>query len=168
MERKEKLLNLLKRAESPLRGAFLARKLGVSRQVIVHDVALLRAHGELIRSTPRGYVLAGGPPEEASRDVLSVLHPPGRTGEELYILVDFGVTVVDVIVEHPVYGEMRGDLDLKSRRDVDLFLDRVRREKAPLLSSLTGGQHWHTVEAKDPGLIAEAKAELTRRGFLLS
>lgn len=168
MERRERLLTLLQSATSPASGAALARKLGVSRQVIVQDVALLRAHGEPIHATPRGYLLAGRSEPGVCRDVLAVHHAPGKTGEELYVLVDGGVTVVDVIVEHPVYGEMRGDLYLKSRRDVRLFLERVRREKAPLLSTLTEGYHWHTVEAKDSSLIAEARTELKRRGILLS
>lgn len=168
MERREKLLSLLKRSKRPLSGTWLARKLGVSRQVIVQDVALLRAHGERVHSTPRGYIFSPNLQGGTFRDVLAVRHEPRKTGEELYVLVDRGITVVDVVVEHPVYGELRGYLYLKSRRDVDLFLERVKRDKAPLLSVLTDGYHWHTVEAGRADLIEEAKAELARLGFLVS
>jgi metal-dependent hydrolase (beta-lactamase superfamily II) len=90
-----------------------------------------------------------------------------RTEEELQILVDYGVRVLDVIVEHPLYGELRGSLMLESRADVQDFLTQVRSSKATLLSALTGGVHLHTVEASRPEAIARAKAELRKRGILL-
>ena len=74
MDRREKLLNLVKRSKRPLSGTWLARKLGVSRQVIVQDVALLRAHGEQVHSTPRGYLFSprGGPFATSWRFVMSL------------------------------------------------------------------------------------------------
>ena len=101
------------------------------------------------------------------RAILACRHAPERTEEELNILVDHGVKVVDVIVEHAVYGELRGSLMLESRADVQDFLAQVRSSHASYLSSLTGGVHLHTVEASRSELILRAKAQLRARGFLL-
>jgi transcriptional regulator of NAD metabolism len=81
--------------------------------------------------------------------------------------VDHGVRVLDVIVEHALYGELRGSLTIESRSDVADFLRRWRVTKANLLSSLTRGVHLHTVEASKPEMIARAKAQLQSRGILL-
>ena len=149
-----------------IRGGELANRFRVSRQCVVQDIAILRAGGYEIMATPSGYRVPS-PGVKAHRAVLACSHPPERTQEELHILVDNGVKVVDVIVEHAVYGELRGSLSLESRADVEEFLRQVRASKAGLLSSLTGGVHLHTVEASRPEKIARAKAELRGRGFLL-
>jgi hypothetical protein len=133
---------------------------------VVQDVAILRASGEEILATPTGYRL---PVESARahRAILACKHPPERTEEELLILLDHGVRILDVIVEHPIYGELKGSLMLESRADLQDFLGRVRASHAALLSSLTSGVHLHTVEASRPEMIARAKGQLRARGFLL-
>ncbi|WP_231493442.1 transcription repressor NadR [Alicyclobacillus macrosporangiidus] len=163
-ERQQVLLEALRASREPIPGAQLAALCGVTRQVVVHDIALLRAAGEPILSTPRGYWLRPGEPARRSF-VLSVCHPPELTETELYTMVDHGLHVVDVVVEHPVYGELRGALHLSSRRDVALFLQRVAETKALLLSSLTEGFHLHTVECRDEGQLHEAVAALRAAGI---
>ena len=150
----------------PIRGGELARHFRVSRQCVVQDIAILRASGEQIIATPQGYRLPVET-EVAQRAILACRHGPERTEEELLILADNGVKVLDVIVDHPLYGELRGTLMIESRADVQDFLEQVKRNKASLLSSLTGGIHLHTVEATRTGMIARAKAQLRERGFLL-
>jgi uncharacterized protein len=164
--RRRLLVAWMRSHKGPIRGSELARRLRVSRQCLVQDVAMLRASGEEILSTPQGYRLPG-PRSAAHRAVLACQHAPERTEEELHILVDHGVRVIDVVVEHPLYGELRGSLMLESRSDVADFLRRWRRKGATLLSSLTRGVHLHTVEASRPDMIARAKAQLQARGFLL-
>lgn len=127
---------------------------------------MLRASGEEILSTPQGYRLPAARPS-AHRAILACQHAPERTEEELHILVDHGVRVIDVVVEHPLYGELRGSLMLESRSDVEDFLRRWHRKHASLLSSLTRGVHLHTVEASRPDMITRAKQQLEARGFLL-
>ena len=56
-DRREKIINILRSSSTPVAGVALAKELNVSRQVIVQDVALLRANGTAIFSTNRGYVL---------------------------------------------------------------------------------------------------------------
>ncbi|HKV04576.1 MAG TPA: transcription repressor NadR [Candidatus Acidoferrales bacterium] len=168
-DRRRKLLAWMRTHGAPIRGGELAKRFRVSRQCLVQDVAILRAGGEEIVATPRGYRLPRGPADlrDPHRAILACKHAPERTEEELQILVDHGVRVLDVIVEHPLYGELRGSLMIESRADVQDFLEQVSTARASLLSSLTGGVHLHTVEASRPEMIARARARLRARGFLL-
>ena len=164
--RRRQVLAWIHSHRSPTRGDELAKRFRVSRQCIVQDVAILRASGKEIIATPQGYRL----PEASARThrrVIAATHKPEQTEEELQILVDHGVKVLDVIVEHPLYGELRGSLMIESRADLKDFLRQVRSTQAPLLLSLTNGVHLHTVEASRPEMISRATAELREKGFLL-
>jgi len=165
-ERRQKLMERLRARKGPIAGGELARQFHVSRQCLVQDVAILRARGEEILSTPRGYRLPDAQPA-AHRSIIACQHSAERTQEELNILVDHGVKVIDVVVEHPLYGELRGSLMIESRTDVTDFIRRWRKAGATLLSALTGGVHLHTIEASRPEMITQAKAELLERGILL-
>lgn len=165
-ERRQQILKWMRVHGDPIRGGELAKRLRVSRQCLVQDVAILRAGGEEILATPRGYQLPRAKPK-GYRAVLACQHKPEQTEEELQTLVDHGVRVLDVIVEHPIYGELRGALMLESRADVQDFLEQVRSSQAALLSALTGGVHLHTVEASRRDAISRAKTELRKRGILL-
>ena len=165
-KRRQRLMEWMRTQSRPVPGSALARHFHVSRQCLVQDVAILRAAGKEILSAPQGYRLPGAQ-TSAHRAILACKHAPERTEEELQILVDHGVRVLDVVVEHPLYGELRGALMLESRADVQDFLAKWRGEKATLLSSLTHGVHLHTVEAHKPEMIARAKAQLQARGILL-
>lgn len=165
-ERRRRIVAWMQRHRACVRGSELAERFAVSRQCVVQDIAILRAAGTEIMATPRGYRL----PElsvQAHREILACDHPIERTEEELHILVDHGVKVLDVIVEHPLYGELRGSLMIQSRADVQDFLEQMRATKASLLSVLTGGVHLHTVEASRAEMITRAKVKLRERGFLL-
>jgi len=165
-ERRQAILELLAVHGGAITGTELAKRFQVSRQSIVQDMAILRAGGSQILSTPQGYLL---PKTKRSvhQVVLASRHTFEETAAELNTLVDLGVKVLDVIVEHPLYGELRGLLMLESRADVKEFIERVEESGAKLLSSLTGGVHLHTVEASRPELIEKAKEGLRDRGFLL-
>lgn len=163
-DRQQLILDALHRSDEPLTGTELAQRCGVTRQVVVHDIAILRAAGSPILSTPRGYYWQ--PQEPSSYQViLSVSHPADLTERELLIFVDYGVQVLDVQVEHPIYGELRGSLHLSSRRDVELFMNRVRTSNALLLSALTDGYHLHTVQCVDLDRLHEAIGALRDAGI---
>ena len=166
-ERRRRLMEWMRAQSGPIHGDDLASHFRVSRQCLVQDVAVLRAAGELIVSTPQGYRLPLERMAAAHRATLACKHTPEQTEHELNILVDHGVRVLDVIVEHPLYGELRGALMIESRADVQEFLRRVRQTRATLLSTLTQGVHLHTVEASRPRNIAQAKALLQEAGMLL-
>ena len=165
--RRRRILEWMRGRKGPVPGTELARHFRVSRQCVVQDIAILRAERNDILSTPQGYRLPAKEKPEAHRAVIACRHTPEQTEKELQILVDNGVRVLDVIVEHALYGEMRGSLMIESRADVQDFLRRWRDTKASLLSSLTRGVHLHTVEASKPRMIARAKAQLQQHGFLL-
>jgi transcriptional regulator of NAD metabolism len=165
--RRRRILEWMRGRNGPVPGTELARHFRVSRQCMVQDIAILRAERNDIISTPQGYRLPAKQVPDTHRAVIACQHGPERTEEELHILVDNGVRILDVIVEHALYGEMRGSLMIESRADVEDFLRRWRSTKANLLSSLTRGVHLHTVEAGKPEMIARAKAQLQSRGILL-
>jgi uncharacterized protein len=165
--RRRRILEWMRGRTGPVPGTDLARHFRVSRQCVVQDIAILRAERNDILSTPQGYRLPEKQRPDAHRAVIACQHGPERTEEELQILVDHGVRILDVIVEHALYGEMRGSLTIESRVDVQDFLRRWKSTKASLLSSLTRGVHLHTVEASKPEMIARARAQLQSRGILL-
>ena len=166
-ERRRRIRDLLHERERPITGTELAARMGVSRQVIVQDIALLRAQGEELVATPLGYLLTRRLAPAAHRAVLACRHDRETTEDELLTMVDQGLKVVDVVVEHPIYGELRGMLRLESREDVRRFLDHLRESDAALLSALTKGVHLHTVEASRPEVLTRARAALRAKGYLL-
>lgn len=122
--RRQAVAQALEEAVGPVSAAALAERFSVSRQIIVGDVALLRAGGTDILATPRGYLL-GGRGGGVERTVACV-HAPEEMERELNAIVDAGGEVVDVIVEHPVYGQLTGLLGVRSRYDVAEFVRRWR------------------------------------------
>ena len=163
--RRQAIFRRLEHADAPVSASLLAEEFSVSRQIVVGDIALLRAAGTEISATPRGYVLAR--PEPGILRTVACRHDMAGTREELYILVDHGCAVLDVVVEHAVYGQLAGQLQLKSRYDVDQFMDRLIGEGAKPLSDLTHGIHLHTLRCPDEQAFERACAALRAAGFLL-
>ena len=163
-QRREKIYAQLLTAAAPLSATALARQYGVSRQIIVGDIALLRASGCSITATPRGYVIVatGGVTVQ-----LAVCHSGSQTREELYAMVDCGCTVQDVIVEHPVYGQLTAPLQLSSRYDVDQFMESMTSNDARPLSALTEGIHLHTLSCPGGEVLEHLKDRLRAMGVLL-
>ena len=164
-ERRKQLLNILSSSNSPVSGGTLSKELDVSRQIIVGDVALLRAGGARITATPRGYVLER--PPEGRRFTIACRHTPEEMARELEIMVDNGCTVENVIVEHSVYGQLVGQLMLSSRYDVAEFIRKVSESGSKPLSDLTGGIHLHTLRCPDESAFGRVTAELREAGYLL-
>lgn len=146
--RQAKVLELIRETKAPLSAGKLGKMLGVSRQLIVGDIALLRASGEKIFATPRGYLLEEVK-EEGITAQIACIHTRDEMEEELNIIVDEGGEVVDVLIEHALYGELRGNLHLVTRHDVREFIKSCQAQEAPLLSNLSNGVHLHTIRAKD-------------------
>ncbi len=163
--RRQAVSRRLEGAAGPVSAAALAKEFSVSRQVIVGDIALLRAGGMDIAATPRGYVL----PRETAGLVrtLACRHRANEMEAELNAIVDQGCTVVDVIVEHPIYGQLTGSLQLSSRYDVGQFVERCRRQSASPLSQLTEGIHLHTILCPDQGAYGRVRTALETLGVLL-
>ncbi|MGE5485454.1 MAG: transcription repressor NadR [Ignavibacteriales bacterium] len=166
-ERRRAIQSTLLKSSRPLTGSDLAASLGVSRQVIVQDIAILRARGEPVIATPQGYASREAALQPGETRVLACRHDARRVRDELMIMVNAGGEVIDVIVEHPLYGEISGNLMLRTPADVDRFMARLERTRASLLSSLTGGVHLHTVRAATPAAFSEMVSRLREKGFLL-
>lgn len=163
--RRQAILDRLRSADRPVSASALAAGLNVSRQIIVGDIALLRAGGAEISATPRGYVLPRA--TDGITRTIACRHTLAQTGQELDILVDNGCTVLDVIVEHPVYGQLTGQLQISSRYDVEQFLACIRDSDAAPLSMLTGGLHLHTLCCPNEDAYTRACAALKAAGLLL-
>ena len=162
-ERRRAIAEILRASDGPISASALAERFSVSRQIVVGDIALLRSAGEEILATPRGYVT----PNEAHGLVrrVAVKHTPQEMEEELNAIVDHGCTVVDVIVDHPVYGQLTGPLQISNRYEVGQFIERC--ENAEPLSRLTDGIHLHTLSCPDEAAFARVKDALHALGVLL-
>ncbi|MTI58378.1 MAG: transcription repressor NadR [Firmicutes bacterium] len=165
-ERRKKLISMLKNSSEPIIGSDLAEKFAVSRQVIVQDIALLRAEGEKILATSQGYLIPGNQLNTIKRTI-ACRHDNEEVEDELMTIVSHGAKVNDVIVEHPIYGEIRGILMIQSPFDVEKFMLKYREKEAALLASLTDGVHLHTIEAINESVIKRLKNELRVKGYLL-
>ncbi|WP_306416992.1 transcription repressor NadR [Halobacillus sp. Marseille-P3879] len=167
-ERREQILTYLKQSKDPIKGHSLAETMNVTRQVIVGDISLLKASGEPIVATSQGYVyMSNAKNQFPYEEVIVCQHRPDQAEEELNVLVDHGVHVKDVIVEHPVYGDLTANLGISNRRDVTRLVEQLSSTGASFLSELTGGVHTHTVAAHHREALEEAKLELARKGILV-
>lgn len=162
--RRERIVAELAAAREPLPGAALAERCGVSRQVVVADVALLRGRGERIVSTSRGYVLERAPSRPTR--LFKCHHSAERTAEELTLVVDLGACVEDVFVNHRVYGKISSPLGLASRRDVARFTEELATGRSAPLMEVTSGYHFHHVSAESEEVLDEVACELALHGFL--
>ena len=163
--RREKIAARLEQADGPVSATALAKEFSVSRQIIVGDVALLRAAGLDIAATPRGYVLPAG--VGGMRFTVATNHAGSQMEEELNAIVDQGCTVLDVIVEHPIYGQITAPLRLSSRYEIRQFIERCAESAAAPLSLLTDGVHLHTIVCQDVACEERVKTALRALGILL-
>ena len=166
-ERREKIVNLLAESQNPVSGSELAKTMGVSRQVIVQDIALLRSgHAEII-ATNRGYLIPPSQAADTSR-VFKCRHTDEQTEDELSCIVDQGGTVVDVFVEHKIYGRIQGDMNIRCRRDVKEFMNGIHSGKSALLKNVTSDYHYHTISADNEMILNDIEKELAKRGYLVA
>ncbi len=166
-ERRNQIKSILSAASTAVSAASLAEKLGVSRQIIVGDIALLRAAGCDIEATARGYVdRSSKEGKKANRCKVVCQHQDSETEKELQIFVDNGCRVIDVTVEHPVYGQLTGLLNIANRYDIKCFLQKVAQSDAHSLCELTDGIHLHTIEYPEEETLKRTLQELRESGIL--
>lgn len=164
--RRERIMEILKAERKPVSGTEIAGRVGVSRQVVVQDIALLRTSYKNIVSTNRGYLLYQEPPEpQEYKRVVKVRHQKEDIERELNCVVDVGGYVLDVIVEHEIYGQLIGNLSVYNRADVKRFIERVEGYQTKPLTELTQGVHFHTIGAKTEEILEAAVNALVKEGF---
>ena len=166
-ERRQKIIERLSQSLVPISATYLAQSFGVSRQIIVGDVALLRANNHDIISTPKGYIRAQALYSHQFIGKIACQHGSENTREELELIVLKGGIVVDVEVEHPIYGMLTAPLNIKSTEDIDDFISKIEKSQAVLLSSLTNGIHTHTISCQSQVIFEDIKRDLSARGLLL-
>nr|WP_314458828.1 transcription repressor NadR [uncultured Clostridium sp.] len=162
-------MELLNEEGQPVSGGDLARRLGVSRQVVVQDIALLRAENEKIISTNKGYLLHRGEDDDkqAYIRVFRTSHRTEDTLDELNTIVDYGGRLKNVLIEHQLYGQIEVDLIINNRLDAAEFAEHMKSSKDQPLNVLTGGFHYHTVEADSEKNLDFIEAELKKKGYLI-
>jgi transcriptional regulator of NAD metabolism len=162
-KRREQIIDTLSKSNTPVSGDALAKQLDVSRQVIVKDIALIRAKGINIFSTTRGYVIERG--KEYSRTI-KVIHSDDEVETELEAIVGLGGWIRDVFVYHKVYGVIKADMNIHSRRDIKNYMNEIKSGKSSLLKNVTSGYHYHTIYAKDEQTLDLIYDELAHLNFL--
>lgn len=149
-DRRDEILSYLNEMAHPIKGSELAKKFGVSRQVIVQDIALIRAKGISVVATPSGYMIQAVAP---TGELKTICCQHGQTVEELQLelelMISYGAKVIDVVVEHPVYGEIRAVLNINCLMDLKHFMKKLQSKDSKPLSLLTEGVHYHTIEVQN-------------------
>ncbi len=163
-DRRKEIAAVLTSSETPVSGSTLSERFGVSRQIIVQDISLLKAAGYEILSTHHGYIVQSTPLKER---VFKLKHTTEQTEDELTTIVDLGGTVADVFVWHKVYGKVEAKMNIFSRMHVKQFLEGVRTGKSSELMNITGGYHYHTVTAESDEILDSIEKALDRKGFIV-
>ncbi|MEG0075191.1 MAG: transcription repressor NadR [Eubacterium sp.] len=163
-QRRQAIINLLKLSKEPLSGTVLGKKFNVSRQVIVQDIALLRTAVPNILSTHRGYLLTNS---ICFVRIYKVCHKTEEIKNELNMIVDAGGRVIDVFVHHSLYGKLMAPLRIYSRLDVCKFVEQVESKGVRPLNLITGGEHYHTVEADSEEILDTIEITLRHAGILI-
>ena len=163
-ERRKGIVRQIQEGEKPIPAKKRAADYHVSRQVIVQDIALIRAAGYEIISTNRGYILTE--PKTVSR-VFKVQHTDEQLEEELCAIVDLGGCVENVMVNHRVYGHMEANIMIRSRRNIAEFMEDIRSGKSSPLKNITSNYHYHKVSADSEHTLDLIEEDLKKRGFLV-
>lgn len=166
--RRKLLIDWLQSSSTPLTGNELAKRTNVSRQVIVQDISILKAKMHPIIATSQGYIYVQSNPAPKPNRIIACQHTREETQEELFLLVDHGVTVKEVTVEHAIYGEITASLMLSTRYEVEKFTEKLSSTQSSLLSELTNGVHLHLIEADSIAQLDAAENALLKRGFILN
>lgn len=163
-KRRKEIVNYLLSEQKPVSGSVLSEQFGVSRQIIVQDISVLKAAGYEIMSTHNGYVIQSTPLAER---VFKLRHTTEQTEDELNLIVDLGGTVVDVFVWHKVYGKVSAGLNIFSRLHVKQFIEGVRTGKSTELMNITGGYHYHTIRADSEEILDKIESALDARNYIV-
>lgn len=162
-ERRYEVLNIIKESKKPISGMKLAKLTGVSRQVIVQDIALLRAENYDIFSTTKGYLYEK--PKKFTR-IFTTCHNDNQIKDELDIIVDLGGVIEDVFIDHEAYGNLKATLNINSRKKVKDLIEKIDKGQSTPLKNLTNGKHYHTVSAENIEILDLIEKELKEKGYI--
>lgn len=167
-ERRLKILSKLQESDTPLSGTALSKIFHVSRQIIVQDIALMRAENYGILSTNKGYLLRTGKTENTQpKRVFFVKHHTQQVLDEFNTILELGGRILNVAVEHELYGQICADLLIETKTDASDFYSKLMHCRDNPLKNLTDDCHYHTVCAPSEKLLDLIEAELQRKGYLI-
>lgn len=162
--RRKRLIEIIRQADKPVSGTALANELDVSRQVVVTDIALIRANGIDIISTNRGYVINS---ENKCKRIIKSRHTDDEILDELFTIVDNGGCAESIIINHRYYNRLEAPLNVSSRREAKEFMEAIESGKSKSLSSATSGYHYHIISADSEETLDVIEQELKEKGFWL-
>ncbi len=165
-QRRNQIIKMLESSTEPISGGEFAKRLGVSRQVVVQDMALLRAGNKNILATNKGYIYFNPSLKKKYQCCVKVCHDTQAIQDELYTILAAGAKVLDVTVEHSIYGSISVDLLVENFDDADEFVRRIEIGDTRPLKELTGDVHFHTLEAASQDALDQAVNNLRAKGFL--
>jgi len=167
--RRKAIMEYLSSRTTPVSGMELAKHFNVSRQIIVQDIALLRAENRDILSTNKGYMLFHSQESRGGcTAVIMVKHSAEQTLEEMLSIVDYGGTMLDVFIDHDLYGQIRVDLVINDVKDAEEFCRKMEQSSSKPLKALTEDCHYHTIKAPSEKALALIKKELNEKGILMN
>lgn len=163
VDRRSAIVNRLLASTEAISGSKLSEEFGVSRQIIVQDISVLKGSGYDVISTHSGYIIQKSPLKER---VIKMHHTSEQTEDELNTIVELGGTIVDVFVWHKVYGKVVAPLNIFSNIHVKQFIEGVRTGKSSELMNITGGYHYHTIRAESEETLDKIELALKERGYI--
>ena len=164
-ERRIEIKKLLAKSMQAMKGTDLGKLFNVSRQVIVQDISVLRAEGESIVATPNGYIIFKN--SGLLKTIVCRHHGEEAAKDELETVINYGGKVLNVIVEHNVYREVRGNLNISTKSEIEEFIKKLSCEKSAPLCSITDGLHIHTIEVTNEESFQNIKNALMEKGYLV-
>lgn len=162
--RRKKIIEIVRESDRPVSGTALASQLNVSRQVVVTDIALIRANGVDIISTNRGYVLNQ---TSGCKRIIKSRHTDDEILDELFTIVDNGGVAENIIINHRFYNRLEAPLNVSSRRQAKDFMEAIKSGKSKSLSSATSGYHYHIISADSEDTLDIIEEELKQKGYWL-
>ncbi len=168
IKRREQIKEMLKSYSYPIKGSDLASTFNVSRQVIVQNIAILRAEGIDVVATSQGYCIHDEKESQSEIGVISCFHKGSESiSDEMSTIVDMGARVINVMINHPIYGTIKCHLNIGSRLELEQFMVKMKKHDVKGLAELTGGKHFHTIEAPSKEIFDLIVEKLNRKGYMI-
>lgn len=162
-ERRKKILEIISNSNAPVSGSALAAECGVSRQIIVSDIAALKGHNDII-ATSRGYVLQK--PQQVQR-VFKVVHTDDEIEDEFLTVIGCGGKVVNVFVWHKIYGKIEAPLGIARQSDIAEYMESLKNGRSTPLKRVTSEYHYHIVEADNENTLDKIENALREKKYLV-
>ena len=163
-ERRAEILSFIGSSKQPVSANTLSEKFGVSRQIIVQDIAILRAEGNEVISTSRGYITDADSRKER---VIKCRHSLDELADEGDIIISLGGRVENIFVNHRIYGKITASLNLVTKTDVEELHRSLLAGASKPLMSVTDGYHYHTISAESESVLDEIENRLREKGYLI-